>query len=137
VNENGEITRIILDQYPATQAIYLFGAHGTADEWPDSDVDIAVLLPPVEAKRTGLMVMDEARVALERMFHKDVDLINLRLVSTVFQKEIVFTGRRIYCADVYAAAEFEMLVLSFYQRLKEQTREILDEFRKTKRAYPV
>ncbi|MBK6563551.1 nucleotidyltransferase domain-containing protein [Candidatus Amarobacter glycogenicus] len=36
--------RIILQHYPTTQAIYLFGSFGTADEWPTSDVDIAVLL---------------------------------------------------------------------------------------------
>ena len=42
--------RVVLEHYPLAQAIYLFGTYGTVDEWPDSDVDIAVLLPP---KRPG------------------------------------------------------------------------------------
>ncbi|TXI22959.1 MAG: nucleotidyltransferase domain-containing protein [Nitrosomonas sp.] len=45
-----ELTKIILEAYPNTQAIYLFGSWGTEDEWSSSDVDIAVLLPPKEAR---------------------------------------------------------------------------------------
>ena len=132
-----KVVEIIVAHYPATQAIYLFGSHGTEDEWPDSDVDIAVLLPPVQAKAAGSLVMTAAWSELGTLLRKDVDLINLRLVSTVFQKEIVFAERRIYCADAYATDEFEMLVLSFYQKLNEERREILEEFLKTGRAYAV
>jgi predicted nucleotidyltransferase len=45
-----KIIKIILAHYAQTQAIYLFGSYGTTDEWPDSDVDIALLLPPEQAK---------------------------------------------------------------------------------------
>jgi predicted nucleotidyltransferase len=131
------IIQIVLDHYPTVQATYLFGSFGTEDEWPDSDVDIAVLLPPVEAKQVGTLMMSELRFALERLLKKDVDVINIRRVSTVFQKEIVMADRRIFCADTYTADEFEMLVLSFYQKLNQERREILDEFLKTRRAYPV
>ncbi len=56
-----------------------------------------------------------------------MDLVNLRQVSTVFQKEIVMAERRIYCADQYAADEFEMLTISFYQKLNEERAGILAE----------
>jgi predicted nucleotidyltransferase len=117
----------ILTVYPAAQAIYLFGSYGTGNEWPDSDVDIALLLPPDEAKKAGTLMMSELRFALESLLKKDVDLINLRQVSTVFQKEIILAERRIFCADEYAADEFEMLVLSFYQKLNEERAEVLAE----------
>jgi uncharacterized protein len=131
------IIQTILASYPETQAIYLFGSYGTEDEWPDSDVDIALLLPPAEAKQANWQTLFPLQMALEGLLKKEVDLINLRQVSTVFQKEIVFAERRIFCADEYAADEFEMLVLSFYQKLNEERREILDEFRRTGRAYAV
>lgn len=137
MSENDSIVRVILDGYPATQAIYLFGSYGTADEWPDSDVDIAVLLPPDTAKQAAPMAFSKVRAALEQLLGKEVDLINLRLVPTVFQKEITMAERRIYCADTYASDEFEMLVLSFYQELNENRQEILEAFWKTRRAYPV
>lgn len=127
----------IVEAYPETQAIYLFGSYGTKAEWPTSDVDIAVLLPPETAKRVGSLSLSDLRVSLERRLHRDVDLVNLRLASTVFQKEVVAAERRIYCADDYATAEFEMLVLSFYQKLNYERREILKAFRETGRAYPV
>ena len=63
--------------------------------------------------------------------------MNLRAVSVVFRKEIVFTGERVYTGDEFAAEEFEMLTLSLYQKLNDERREILEEFRRTGRAYEV
>ena len=121
------IIRTILAAYPDAQAIYLFGSYGTEDEWPDSDADIAVLLPPLQAKQVGSLVMSPLCADLASLLKRDVDLINLRLVDTVFQKEIVFADRRIYCGDEYAADEFEMLTLSYYQRLNEERAEIIND----------
>lgn len=132
-----EIVRVLLEYYPTAQAIYLFGSYGTDNEWPTSDVDIAVLLPPDEAKRVPSLALSKAHFALADALGKSVDLINLRQVSTVFQKEIIMADRRIYCVDAYAADEFEMLTLSFYQHLNDKRREILEEFKRTRRAYPV
>ncbi len=131
------IIHTVLAHYPTAQAIYLFGTYGTPDEWPNSDVDIALLLPPEEAKRAGHMALGNAHVALERLLGKDVDLINLRQVSTVFQKEIIMAERRIYCADAYAADEFEMLVLSYYQKLNEERADVLAEGLRSGRFYNV
>ncbi|MFN8473974.1 MAG: nucleotidyltransferase domain-containing protein [Anaerolineae bacterium] len=127
------IVTIILESYPNTQAIYLFGSYGTEYEWPDSDVDIAVLLPPIDAKRVGHLALSETRLALEQALNKDVDLVNLRQVSTVFQKEIVMADRRIYCADSRLADEFELLVIALYQKLNEERAEILAEGLRRKR----
>ena len=111
----------------------MFGSYGTEDEWPDSDVDVAVLLPPTQAKETGSLLLSELRFDLEALSLRDVDLINVRRVDTVFQKEIVFADRRIYCADRYAADEFEMLVLSYYQKLNEERAEIIRDALETGR----
>ena len=132
-----QIVEEVLAAYPTAQAVYLFGSFGTGDEWPNSDVDVAVLLPPDEAKRAGSLALSSLRVALERALRRDVDLINVRSVPTVFQKEIVTTGRRIACADNYAAEEFEMLTLSLYQKLNEERKEILEQFFETGKAYDV
>lgn len=137
MNEYDEIVRTVLEHYPGVQAIYLFGSFGTEYEWPDSDVDIALLLPPDEAKRTEHLALSHARTALEGLLRKDVDLINLRQVSTVFQKEIIMAERRIFCADAYAADEFEMLVISLYQKLNEERAEVLAEGLRSGRFYKV
>jgi predicted nucleotidyltransferase len=130
------IVQDVLAYYPMVQGIYLFGSHGTADERPDSDVDIALLLPPDEAKRAGHLALSDLHLQLSTTLGRNVDLLNARLVSTVFQKAIIF-GELIYCADRYAVDEFEMLTLSYYQKLNEERAEIVAEFRRTGRAYPV
>jgi len=137
VSNRDGIIRTILEIQPNTQAIYLFGSFGTENEWPNSDVDIALLLPHSTAKIVGSFLMSELQVDLETLLKKEVDLINLRQVSTVFQKEIIANNRRIFCADQYAADEFEMLVLSFYQKLNQERQGILNEFQKSGRAYSV
>ncbi len=131
------IIKTILDHYPAVQGIYLFGSYGTENEWPESDIDIALLFPPEQAKKEKTLILSEARVDLENALHKEVDLLNARQVSTVFQKEIIGGGNLIYRGDRYAVDEFEMLVISCYQKLNEERREILESFRKTGRAYAV
>jgi uncharacterized protein len=100
-------------------------------------VDIAILLPPQQAKNEHQIAMSRCSVALADCLARSVDLLNLRQVSTVFQKEIIADGRIIYCADQYAVDEFEMLVLSYYQKLNEERSELLKSFSETGRAYAV
>jgi predicted nucleotidyltransferase len=132
-----EIVRVVLEHYPFAQAIYLFGTYGTADEWPESDVDVAVLLPPEEARRMPPLILTSCHLALVDLLSKPVDLLNAREVATVFQKEIVASGRLLYAGDAGAVAEFEMLALSLYQKLNEERGAILRAFRETGRAYEV
>jgi predicted nucleotidyltransferase len=117
----------ILKYHPTVQAIYLFGSYATENERADSDVDIALLLRPDELKTVGSLCQSRLHLELERLLNRDVDLINLRKVSTVLQKEVIFAERRIYDGDRYAADEFEMLTMSLYQKLNEERAEILQD----------
>lgn len=136
-NNSQKIIDEVLKKYIDVQAIYLFGSVANDAGWPSSDVDIALLLPDKTAEKTGSLIMSSLRFKLESLLKWEVDLVNLRIVSTVFQKEIIAADKRIFCADQYAADEFEMLTLSYYQKLNEERKEILEEFYKTKRAYNV
>ena len=120
------IIQTVLAHYPNVQGIYLFGSCMTEDEWPESDIDIALLLPPVEAKNARHLAVNDCAFELTTTLGKDVDLLNARTVSTVFQKEIVTKGRLLYCADRYAVDEFEMLTLSYYQKLNEERSGIIE-----------
>ncbi len=120
------IIRIVLVYYPNVQGIYLFGSCMTEDEWPESDIDIALLLPPFEAKLERSLAISDCAFELSRAFDKNVDLLNARTVSTVFQKEIVTKGRLLFCSDRYAVDEFEMLTLSYYQKLNEERSGIIE-----------
>ncbi len=131
------IIKTILAHYPNVQGIYLFGSCMTEDEWPDSDIDIALLLTPVEAKQVRHLAISECAIELARVLEKEVDILNARTVSTVFQKEIVTKGRLLYCADRYAVDEFEMLTLSYYQKLNEERGGIIESALLTGRFYNI
>lgn len=132
-----QIIETVLAFYSDVQAIYIFGTYGTEDEWADSDADIALLLPHKTAKEAKNLLISDCRYKLEDILNKKVDLLNLRLISTVFQKEVIAADRMIFCRDRYAVNEFEMLTLSYYQKLNEERHDILQSFYETKRAYPV
>jgi predicted nucleotidyltransferase len=130
------IIKIVLAHFPAVQGIYLFGSYGDGNPRPDSDIDIALLLSHEQAKKEKNLILSKCRFDIEEALHHSVDLLNARYVSTVFQKEII-SGTLIYCADQYAVDEFEMLTISFYQKLNLERAGILESFQKTGRAYAV
>lgn len=125
--DKDKIIEIILKYYPNCQAIYLFGSFVFGHENKNSDVDIAILLPHLEAKKIKSFIMSDLYDNLVNFLERNVDLINLRMVSTVLQNQITDKGICIFCADKYAKNEFEMLTLSFYQKLNEERKEILED----------
>lgn len=112
--------------FPSVQAIYRFGSAGTQHERRDSDLDLALLLPPGLARETGSLLLGDLHLALESEWGRNVDLLNLRRVSTVLQKEVVMNGALLFTGDADAVAEFEMHVLSFYQKLNQERAAIID-----------
>ena len=115
------INRLVLAAHPDVQAVYRYGTWGTAAERPDSDVDIAVLLPHGAAMRVDrwqwhLLAVDIAGAV--RTEH--ADLINLRRADTSFQAEILRTARLTYSGEDDERLSFESLVLSMYQKLNAE-----------------
>jgi len=137
MSETDKIITAVLKYYPNVQAIYLFGSYGTDEAWVDSDVDIAVLLPHEKSQQSSSLLMSDLCFELERLLGKGADLINLRQVPTVLQKEVVVADRCIYKADEYGADEFEMLTFSYYQKLNEERRQILEDVLAEGRIYRI
>ncbi|MCI5145630.1 MAG: nucleotidyltransferase domain-containing protein, partial [Candidatus Electrothrix sp. AR3] len=119
------IVAAVLRHYPAVQAVYLFGSLASGEEWPDSDADIGLLLPIQEAKEQSSLLLSSCAMDLADLLRREVDLLNLRRVSTVMQHQVVTTGQLLHYGDQYAKDEFEMLTLSFYQKLNEERAGIL------------
>lgn len=131
---NGEtIVKTVLSCYPDVEAIYLFGSYLTPDQQQDSDVDIAVLFPHEKARLLKNLAMSDCRDALENVLKRTVDIINMRTVNTVFQNEIIQRGRIIHQRSERVVDEFEMQVMSSYQKLNEERAEILEDILETGR----
>ena len=123
----GDIVQIILKHHPDIQAIYLFGTYAAGDEWPDSDVDIALLFDPQRAKTLEPLMLSEMPSELETLLGREADLINLHQAPTVLQKEVIASDRCIFKADGCSADEFEMMTLSNYQKLNEERKDIIKD----------
>ena len=132
-----DIADVVRRHYPEVQAAYLFGTFGTADQWPESDVDIALLLPIAQAKKAGSLAMGDCQGELGVLLGRDVDLINLRRADTVFQNEILNTARELFVFDRNSADEFSLLVMSLYQKLTAERAEIVREIERTGRVYNI
>ncbi len=131
---NGEtIVKTVSSFYPEVEAIYLFGTYLTPDQQQDSDADIALLFPHERAKLLKNLAMSDCRDALENVLKRTVDLINLRTANTVFQNEIIQHGRIIYQQNERIVDEFEMRVMSSYQKLNEERAGILEDILETGR----
>ncbi len=105
------------------QGIYLFGSFNTEYQITESDLDLALLL---DEKSDPLSIWQLAQ-AIALTINRDVDLIDLRAASTVFQYEIISSGTLVYCNDAKACDEFADLTYSMYLHFNDERKEIIDD----------
>lgn len=118
-----KIIHLINNYLPDTSAIYLFGSYATGQQNEESDIDIAVLTP----KPIDKLKLFEISTQMAITLNKEIDLIDLKSVYLDFQFEIISTGRLIFSTDQQQVLEYEMIVMSMYQRFNEERRELLEE----------
>lgn len=117
-----EIINFLVEKISPT-LIYIFGStvKGTANM--NSDIDIAYLSNQKMDEYETFMLAQE----LAGKINNDVDLIDLKKASTVFQSQVVSTGKVIYCLNDEARMNFEMKTLKMYAKLNEERQGIIDK----------
>jgi predicted nucleotidyltransferase len=123
--ELDNVVQLITEQIPSVEVIYLFGSMANGMDSRESDVDIA-FLTPFECKVNPIDV-SLLKGKLEILLGKDVDLIHLNVASIVFQFQITTTSKQLYVKNASLVLQYEVLVLSMYQRLQEERQGILKE----------
>ena len=124
----------ILQAFPSTQAIYLFGSFGTADERPASDIDIAVVLP-FDIAKTATAALHELTIDLMLKTGRSIDLVNLRQVDTILQFEVISTGRRIAAPQRTESDLYELVIIKTYQYFNRERADIVAHGLQTGRYY--
>lgn len=132
---NNETLQAILatlrEALPQARGIYLFGSAATRQLRADSDLDLAVLCP----QRQDPVALWDLAQRLASLAGRDVDLIDLRSVSTVMAARIVTEGQRLLTVDKTACDAFEAHALSDYARLNEERRGILEDIQRRGRVH--
>lgn len=104
---DGPVVQKIRAAFPEVFAIYAFGSQVLGTAGPQSDLDLAVLVPgyapPAQLWDVGGALADVA--------HCPVDLVDLRAASTVMQYQIITTGRKLWSAGPQAGL-YECFILS-------------------------
>jgi|SRR6185437_5551584 len=121
----------LLAALPEAWAIYVFGSFARGEEWPRSDLDLAVLLPPERRIEDLLDVMSR----LSGQVHRDVDVVDLRRAGDVVRREVLMDGRTLYVSEPDQVLAWEASAMTRYAHHREEIREILEDFRKTGVGY--
>jgi predicted nucleotidyltransferase len=121
----------VLATLPDAWAVYVYGSFARGEEWPDSDLDIAVLLPPEQRIPDLLELIGDISEHVQR----DVDVVDLRRVGDVLRREVLENGRTLFESDPEKVLAWEASAMSQYARYREEVRDILDDFRRTGIGY--
>lgn len=106
----------VFEDYDYIAAAYLFGSHVCGSNNALSDLDIAILLK--ENSPSGIALLDE-KLLLEYRLQShfrvnQVDLVELNSQGSVFQHNIIKTGKLIYDNDSQFRQMFETKVILDY-----------------------
>jgi predicted nucleotidyltransferase len=121
----------LLSDFPDAWAIYVFGSFSRGEEWPASDLDLAVLLPPGRRIENLLEVM----ARLSARVHRDVDIVDLSRAGDVLRREVLSGGRTLHVSEPSQVLAWEATAMSRYARHREEIRAILEDFRRTGVGY--
>jgi uncharacterized protein len=121
----------LLDSLADAWAIYVYGSFARGEEWPQSDLDLAVLLPPGKdiPDLLDLIARVSARVG------REVDIVNLRRVGDTLRREVLDEGLMIHTSHPDRVLEWEASAMSRYAHHREEIRDILEAFRRTGIGY--
>lgn len=121
----------LLETVPYAWAIYVFGSFARSEDWPGSDLDLAILLPPGRRIEDllGVMSVVSARV------HRDVDIVDLRRAADVLRCEVLSSGQMLHVSEPGQVLAWEAAAMSRYARHREEIRDILEDFRRTGVGY--
>lgn len=115
LNEAGLVA--FLATQPDVIAAYLFGSLAQGHAHPGSDIDVAVLLTPMDPETAfyrRLRLMEQLRPYADR----EVDVIVLNLAPPLLQHQVLKYGRLLYERDKLTRVDFEVRAGKVYADLK-------------------
>jgi predicted nucleotidyltransferase len=117
-----EIFEKIKNFFKNEEAIYIFGSYAKDNFNEDSDIDIAIVF---KNKKTPLEIF-KLQEELSLILKKDVDLVDLESVNTVFAYEIVNNSIKLKTSK--NSESLENRIWWNYLTLQDDRKEIIEDF---------
>ncbi len=109
--------------HPEVIAVYRYGSSVQGTMHAESDIDIALLgAAPLARSRAS-----EASFALQKVYGRDVDVIDLRTATPVLRAQVLGSSIVLDSTNDSLRAAFEAYALADYARLNEERRAILED----------
>lgn len=124
------VVQTLRQTLPDLLAVYGFGSRVQGTATPDSDWDIAVLLP----RKADPVALWNLAGDLADVLGSSVDLVGLRDASTVLQYQVITTGERWWARDFHVDL-YEAAILSEKTALDEARAELLGDILREGRVY--
>lgn len=125
-----QITDFLVEKLEPVLLI-LFGSYAKGTERKDSDIDVAYLGSVSLDDYERFLLAQE----LASFINIDVDLIDLKKATTVFQMQIITTGKVLHCTNENERMRFEMKTFREYAKLNEERKEILERIKESGAIY--
>jgi predicted nucleotidyltransferase len=122
MEEKEKMFKVIKEFFKEEEGIYIFGSYANNTFNKESDIDIAVVF---KEKKTALEVF-KLQEKLSFLLKKDVDLVDLENINTVFAYEIVNHSIKLKVSK--KAQDLENRIWWNYLTLQDDRKEILKEF---------
>lgn len=127
---DGPVVTMLLAAFPQALAIYAFGSRISGAANADSDLDLALLV----AGYAEPLRLWELSGQLASTLGCAVDLLDLRLASTVMQYQVINQGRRLWAKGL-SPGLFECFVLSEKTALDAARAGLLADIAREGRVY--
>lgn len=111
--------------------IYLFGSFARGEGREDSDIDLAIYSNE-EVNAYDLFIISNQ---LSFKVKRDVQIVNLKDIDTVFAAQIVGNKEELYCEDEILSANYDIRTFKDYAKLNEERKIILDAIERNGRIY--
>jgi predicted nucleotidyltransferase len=116
--------RIVADALPDAWAIYVFGSAARGDDTPESDLDLAVLLPPGSSIPDKLGLITDVAVAIGR----DVEIVDLRRANLDLVHALLNEGRQLLVRREEETLVWEAERMTDYALFNPRRADIVEQY---------
>lgn len=111
--------------------IYLFGSFAKGEAREDSDIDLAIYTDEIINPYDLFLAAGNLSFEVKR----DVQIVHLKDISTVFSAQIVGTKEVLYCEDELLMANYDIRAFKDYVKLNEERKIVLDAIERDGKIY--